>query len=443
MIIAQFKQGNPIPIYPYPAFNAIRGRVIGRAGYDFRTRVYDLAGRVRTTPTTAVGITDPYDFEDFDKSSHDAVLGWGEGIFIYSIEVLDPATGDIEEQLALLVVISYDAAKMDVTDMPEKCEVLVVDKDQGLRCLYQVPATTARIAYGKFITTLYKFDPAKKQAFIRIYYGTPPEPTIVDLGWFTRAILTFDYRFDDNERLLSYLVNNAVRHTTIPDQIYDLLTRTDVPTTDKVDALLPYAQVGIQHDLQGRVIGLRRVGGSQPVLSVDVYYKAGWLNINWMKLIGFMTLGATAATVTAIVGAALLGVAPPIGAAILVGLMIGATTYFLTESPVSEPPTEAEKAAVEKKAEAGKKEVDVVTEQALGTVERLVAEGKVTPEAGEQIKADIERIRVTAKTVIDEVVDEAKRQIDVAYGRGLTTGGLIGGVAGTVVGGVIGYAVAR
>ncbi|MFQ6076067.1 MAG: hypothetical protein ACE5Z5_08035 [Candidatus Bathyarchaeia archaeon] len=434
MILAQFKQGNPIPVYPDPTYLAIRGRVTGRAGQNFRTNVYDVFGRVVATLLSVVGITDPYDFEDLDGSAYTAVVGAGEGMYMWVAEVVDATTGEVLDQLSLQFVASTNVADIPVGEVPEKCEVNVLDKDTGLSCLYQAPAGP-RIAFGKFVTSLYKFDPEVKRAFMRYFYGA--EPSITDLGWITRAIITLDYEFIDEERMLAYLLNTSLRHTAIPDDIYDLVSRPDVTTSTKINALMPYAQVGIQHFMQGRVLAMRRVAGSQ-ALSVDVYYRAGFLNVDWPKLIGLAVAGAV------IVGAAVLavntfGAGLPLASWMAMGALAGVAGYFTTAESVSQPPTEEEKARVEEKAEAGKETIDEQTDQSKATVDALVGEGKVTPEAGERIKSDIERIRVTAKMVVDELVDEAKRQIDSAYRRGMLTGGAIGAVGGGAVGGALGY----
>jgi polyhydroxyalkanoate synthesis regulator phasin len=419
-------------------------RVRGRAGKKLKLECYDVGGVKR--------LDHSYDITSDDQEFH--ILDWqevailadrAEGSYTALLYVYDPATGEVYESAAPRFLALKNLGTLDITYyLPEAklVHAYIIDPIVGetYKCL--CPPDSIPVCWGNYSTIVAYHSPGGEaeppKTWMCAFYGPPEAPIeelFHDLGFSTYAIMEHEIQFRDDEALLAYLANRASRGAAIPKYIIDLVANPNITLDEKIAALQPYVYLSAVEHTGAKLLSLEVVRSSPPRLKFSYRLRPGFFDVDVSYAAALTAIQPThpAGSPIAPIVAFLVGMLVGAGATVAIGKLFGWIRFPW------DPPTEEEKRAVEQKGEEGKKHVDDAAEKAKGTVDELVKKGQVTPTAGEQIKLEIENVRVTAKRAIDEVVDEAKRQIDSAYWKGVWRGGAILGGIGLVGGGIGGY----
>jgi len=429
-IYLHMKDGGVIPRPKAPEERVIRGRITGQLNKVVRAVVSDVAGRYVLRPYPD-GETIPSDTWDFESLTYDDYTMLPEGVYIYTVWVEE--AGELVEQASLWLVRSEYTMEVEV---PRGSIVVISERSTGMTAYFKAVGDTAVIAYGRFVSTILKYDPEKRQAYTKVYYGGKPD--VVDLGWYTRAVLTYTLRFRDKDAVLAWLVGHAAVNSSVPHHIYDVLIRPDVSVDDKITLLMPYVDIALQNEMQGRVLA---VTYDPEALAVEatIYYTAGYFNISLPSLWGLIFRHPW------VLGAVRFGVAALI-ISILAAVAAYVITHFVVEplvktvEPLWKPlPREVEE-KITVSVERGRGEIDERIDRAEEVAKRLYEEGKMTEEAYEAVITELEEVRATCHAALEDIRDEAIKAAEEASKRGmmagLVAGGVVGGGAG-LLGGVL------
>jgi hypothetical protein len=432
--------GSPVlGLQPYNLYVRVRGR----AGKKLKLECYDVGGVKRLD--RAYDITsDDQEFNILTREEVADLAYKAEGSYTALLYAYDPATGEVYESAAPRFLALKHFGTLDITEYIPEAKLVhayIIDPIVGetYKCL--CPPDNIPVCWGNYSTIVAYHSPGGSEppkTWMCAFYGPPEAPIeelFHDLGFSTYAIMEHEIQFRDDETLLAYLANRASRGAMIPKYLIDLVANPNITLDEKIAALQPYVYLSAVEHTGAKLLSLEVVRSSPPRLKFSYRLRPGFFDVDL----------SYAATLTAIQPTHPAGspIAPIV--AFLIGMLIGGALTVAISKLAGwirfpwDPPTDAEKNAVEDKGEQGKKNVDDAATKAKNTVDELVKKGQATPAAGEQIKLEIENIRVTAKKAIDEVVDEAKRQIDNAYWKGLWRGGAILGGIGLVGGGIGGY----
>jgi len=304
---------------------------------------------------------------------------------------------------------------------------------------FTVKPPKARAVYGPaFSTIIYQFDYEKRMGRLALLR---PDKVVEWTDWFTRGVASIDLEFPSVEAVYYWLLAFISQHSGYPEPIFDIIVREDITVKEKINVLLPYLTGSAAYAMPDKLLGAEWDGATKVTLHFIVI--AGIPAI----LLVFIPVLIKAVKVLIIAGA-IAGAIALIGYA--VSWAVTTVKHALGIGAVTPEEREAWEPFVHQvriTAEQGRKAVKDQRRIALETLDKLLAEGKITKDAYDALKAEILAMEHVALTAIKDVEDTAVEEIEKTYqsalGRGRMEGGLVGGAIGALGGGIAGWMVGK